>query len=524
MRALSIALLAVVGLIVILVQAPAFVIADDAPPAAAPKAAPAEFPLPGAAYRGMNAATQKVRNYVKRRELQKATATDYLAKWQAAGKQAAGEDTYFLGLFQQIVEDWKAAASSFSGASANKGVAENMRHGAAQAEARLLANSKARDVLGKLETAVRTQRLLAYASAMGDPTQQAMRGQIEVSLGNALEGADRKKEAMSLRTAMVQRDPSLVGRVYRSMVWGTLGRSHAMADYDAIRKEGVELIGMLKTQQAKAVEIAEGKVATTKATLREANPDALDEAGNLKKKNRNAMSPLERMVWSAESQLRSARGLVKRMATADQPFKMLGTPVQEWTLEHAFGDTKTMADLKGKVVVMDFWATWCPWCIRSFPAIRDLLKEHGEKGLVFVGVTASSGRVYDARYDLDDDLKDKQEPGTRPMPVAQIANARSPADGIKFFEPEAYAAKEKEVIAAFIKNHAMTWPVVMIDKTEPTPKYALGGWPHAVIVDRAGRVRYFKSGALLRDRAEAVAKFAKVLTDLLAEEAPKSGQ
>ena len=138
-----------------------------------------------------------------------------------------------------------------------------------------------------------------------------------------------------------------------------------------------------------------------------------------------------------------------------------------------------------------------------------------------VGVTASAGRVYAERYDLDDDFKDKVEVGKRAQPAAMIATTRNPADGVKYFEPEAYKAREIDIIKTFIGNHRMTWPVVMIDKAEPGPKYALGGWPHAVVIDRQGRVRYFKSGALLRDDSAAVKKFRKVLETLL-EEGTKS--
>ena len=81
----------------------------------------------------------------------------------------------------------------------------------------------------------------------------------------------------------------------------------------------------------------------------------------------------------------------------------------------------------------------------------------------------------------------------------------------------AFPAKEKAIIATFIKNHEMTWPVVMIDKLEPGAKYALTGWPHAVVLDKQGRVRAFKSGALLRDRKEGVKKARKILERLMAE-------
>jgi thiol-disulfide isomerase/thioredoxin len=51
------------------------------------------------------------------------------------------------------------------------------------------------------------------------------------------------------------------------------------------------------------------------------------------------------------------------------------------------------ADLKGKVVVVDFYATWCPDCMAAIPINNDLLKKYADKGLVFIGVcTSGSGQ------------------------------------------------------------------------------------------------------------------------------------
>ena len=63
----------------------------------------------------------------------------------------------------------------------------------------------------------------------------------------------------------------------------------------------------------------------------------------------------------------------------------------------------------------------------------------------------------------------------------------------------------------------MQWPVVMIAKDEPAAKYALTGWPHAVVLDRQGRVRLFKVGALLKDRPEQMAHVRTLLEALLDE-------
>ena len=66
---------------------------------------------------------------------------------------------------------------------------------------------------------------------------------------------------------------------------------------------------------------------------------------------------------------------------------LLGTRAPEWRgTTWVQGGPLTLASLKGKVVLLRFWAGDCPYCVRSAPALLSLEKQYGGRGLVVVGL------------------------------------------------------------------------------------------------------------------------------------------
>ncbi len=69
----------------------------------------------------------------------------------------------------------------------------------------------------------------------------------------------------------------------------------------------------------------------------------------------------------------------------------------DFTLTDMAGNSVSLSDYKGKVVLLNFWATWCPPCRMEIPHFIELYNEHNADGLVILGVAVSDqeGRVND---------------------------------------------------------------------------------------------------------------------------------
>ena len=102
------------------------------------------------------------------------------------------------------------------------------------------------------------------------------------------------------------------------------------------------------------------------------------------------------------------------------------------------GEPITVDVFRGRLVLMNFWATWCPPCLREIPELVRLHDALSDRGVVIVGVAAQSGN----------------------------------AAGVEQFADE----------------HAMTYPVWMVDDAS-LDQYGVVGFPFTFLIDREGRIR-----------------------------------
>lgn len=64
-----------------------------------------------------------------------------------------------------------------------------------------------------------------------------------------------------------------------------------------------------------------------------------------------------------------------------------GRAAPDFTLPDLDGRTHSLASLRGKTVVIDFWATWCPPCEFQIPVLNKIHERHGQQGVVVLGVS-----------------------------------------------------------------------------------------------------------------------------------------
>lgn len=83
----------------------------------------------------------------------------------------------------------------------------------------------------------------------------------------------------------------------------------------------------------------------------------------------------------------SSLGLIVACGSGDREIVAVGAPAPSYASQTVEGAPITLADLNGKVVLLNIWATWCKPCREEIPALETLFQRHRAEGLEVIGVS-----------------------------------------------------------------------------------------------------------------------------------------
>ncbi len=136
----------------------------------------------------------------------------------------------------------------------------------------------------------------------------------------------------------------------------------------------------------------------------------------------------------------------------------------DFTLPDLDGKSVRLSDLRGRVVLINFWATWCPPCRAEMPSMNDLYKDYRDKGLEILAISID-------------------------------------VDG-------------RRVVAPFVEKYGLTFPVLLDPKMDVGSRIQVRGIPSTYLLDKQGRVAGLEVGPRDWNRSS----LRRLLDELLAEE------
>ena len=138
----------------------------------------------------------------------------------------------------------------------------------------------------------------------------------------------------------------------------------------------------------------------------------------------------------------------------------VGMQAEDFQLADLYGKTQSLSQYRGKIVLLNFWATWCKPCTTEMPAMQKIYDKLRDKGFVVLAVN-----------ELEDDAKVREH----------------------------------------IKQYGHTFPVLMDRDNKVANQFGVFGLPVSVFIDQEGRVQEYIKGGLLTEQKidETIARIQK---------------
>ena len=161
------------------------------------------------------------------------------------------------------------------------------------------------------------------------------------------------------------------------------------------------------------------------------------------------------MVWvENQEDVAIRRSIVEDIAVLNA--EVAGRPAPAWDLKLIDGGSLALSSLKGKVIFLNFWASWCGPCREEMPSMESLARKYKDRDLVMVAATQDEDRVA-----LDAFLM-KFMPTGKPVMriVLDPAGAVAKSYGTKLL-PETYIIdRDGQVVARFVNKYDWMRPEI----------------------------------------------------------------
>lgn len=131
----------------------------------------------------------------------------------------------------------------------------------------------------------------------------------------------------------------------------------------------------------------------------------------------------------------------------------VGKSAPEYTATSLEGDSVSLSSFKGKVVLLNLWATWCAPCRHETPFLQSLYEQRKDEGLTVVGISMDTG---DARDQVDE----------------------------------------------FVQEFGVKYPILLDPQMRGMDSYQVLGLPATFLIDRDGTLRWMRFGPVSADDEE----------------------
>lgn len=195
------------------------------------------------------------------------------------------------------------------------------------------------------------------------------------------------------------------------------------------------------------------------------------------KRKSDAVKTIEEALVYAKASVapESQRYVLQTLQRKQKQLRLQGEIAPEITISKWIEQAPVqISALRGRVVLLDFWATWCGPCLAAFPHLRGWHEKYKDRGLVILGITKYYGHG-----------------NGKEMP---------PAEELGFIE-------------RFKKQYALPYGVAVTDTDNNHRNYGVSAIPTAVLIDRQGVIRMMTTGTGGGNEAEITAAIEKLIEE-----------